>query len=217
MADNPSPRPARVGISTHEAALTSAVTDRAQDVLFVDGNGYTLVVLEEVELGLGRPDILLLGVDLQALSIRRSAGLRLRNLTEARALGAMLSGDDASSGSSYRHFMRSSRGLRAAGWTDPQVGSRVVGNSLLIEAKVTDWGKGVHQLTRVRWASHSAALLVPARIAMRVPPAMLLSNSLGLITKSDCGVQWERESPRLDLPPHVDAWLGELVIRTLEA
>lgn len=206
-----------VGVSTHEAILTGAVLERPHEVMAAEAEGRALVVLEEVALGLGRPDLILMNVDLRVLALRAAAGLRLQNLTEARALGSLLSAEPASSGVSVRHFQRLSHRLETRGWLDSRVASRIVSDSLLIEAKMTHWGKGVQQLARVRWASHSAALLVPEDTATNIPAAMLRFNGIGLLTKSAGELRWRRPSPRSDLPFHIDAWLGELVTRALES
>jgi hypothetical protein len=206
----------RVGIATHEALLTAAVVQRPDAVLSDPPTDHARVVLQEVELGIGRPDLIVLNVDLTTMALRKVAGLRLSNLTEARALGALLYGDPTLSGVSTRHLRKLADRLSGAGWLDPQVSSRAVSDSILIEAKVSHWGKGVGQLARVRWASHSAALLVPTDVARRVPAAMLNFNGLGLLTQDDGTIAWHKASPRADLPLHIDAWLGELAMRALE-
>lgn len=206
-----------VGVPIEEAALTALVRDQPDFVLPEDRSQSALVVLEEVALGIGRPDLLVLRVDLEVLSLRSSAGLRLNNLTEARVLGANFANEPGTSGVSPTHALRVSQRLAARGWLGVDPISSAVLNSVLIEAKVTDWGSGVHQLVRVRWASHHAALLVPDQTADRVPNIMLRSNDLGLLSESAGRLQWQRDSPRRDLPPHVDAWLGELVLRRLLA
>jgi hypothetical protein len=217
VALDPATRRASVGVSIQEAVLTAAVVERPHEVLSGEPDGRALVVLEEVELGLGRPDIILLDVDLRAVAVRKAGGMRLRNLTEVRVLGALLTRHPESSGVSPSHFRRLSNRLADVGWLDPRVATRVVADSVLIEAKVTHWGKGVEQLARVRWACHSAALLVPDDVATNIPPVTLSFNGLGLLTQAAGELRWRRKSPRSDLPLHVDAWLGELATRALEA
>ena len=204
-----------VGVSTHEALLTAAVVQRPHDVLAGDIEDEALVVLEEVELGIGRPDLIVLTVDLRTLTLRKAAGLRLRNLTDARTLGAMLSDEPESSGVSRDYYRRVSDYLVSLGWLNGHAVSQAVHDSILIEAKVSHWGKGVQQLARVRWASHAAALLVPDTVASQIPRAMLSYNGLGLLTQDSGRLTWRRTSPRVALPLHVDAWLGELAIRSL--
>lgn len=206
-----------MGVPTKEAALTALVRDQPDFVLPHRGDQSGLVVLEEVELGIGRPDLLVLRVDLAVLSLRSAAGMRLDNLTEARVLGAAWAGDLAGSGVSIDHASRVSQRLSARGWPDVGQVAQAVQDSVLIEAKLTHWGAGVHQLVRVRWASNHAALLVPVATADLVPNVVLRSNDLGLLSETAGELAWQRASPRRDLPPHLDAWLAELALRHLEA
>ena len=207
----------RVGVPIEEAALTALIWCQPDRVLPGHSDPSTTLVLHEVELGVGRPDIVVLRVDLAALTFRRHALLRLKNLTEARALGAALEGDLEMAGVSPRHAGRVVNGLRERGWLDHGVISRVVQDSVLIEAKVEHWGLGIGQLARVRWAANHAALLVPGATAGRIPERMLRFNQIGLLS-GDAGVLvWQRFPPRRDLPIHLDAWLGELALRAVEA
>lgn len=207
----------RVGVPIEEAALTALIGDQSDRVLPSDSGSSNVMVLHEVELGVGRPDVVVLRVDLAALALRRNARLRLNNLTEARALGAALEGNLEMSGVSLEHTNRVVRGLEEKGWLDPGPFSRVVQDSVLIEAKVAHWGLGIGQLARVRWAANHAALLVPGAMAGRVPTQMLRFNEIGLLTDEGGSLVWRRLPPRRDLPMHLDAWLGELVLRAVEA
>lgn len=206
----------RVGVPIEEAALTALIQVQSDRVLPGDSRSSNVIVLHEVELGVGRPDVVVLRVDLAALALRRHARLRLNNLTEARALGAALEGNLEMSGVSLGHTNRVVRGLREKGWIDPGPFSRVVQDSILIEAKVAHWGLGIGQLARVRWAANHAALLVPSPMADRVPAQMLRFNEIGLLTDDAGSLVWRRLPPRKDLPMHLDAWLGELVLRSVE-
>ena len=98
-----------------EAVLTRTVRAQPHALLDTTAMG-ALVVLGEVQLGVGRPDILLLNLDLHTLALRRAAKLRLANLTEARALGARMSGDMAGVGVSARHARQLLGHLSAIGW-----------------------------------------------------------------------------------------------------
>lgn len=207
----------RVGVPIEEAALTALIGDQSDRVLPGHSESSNVIVLHEVELGVGRPDVVVLRVDFAALALRRHARLRLNNLTEARTLGAALEGNLEMSGVSLGHTNRVLRGLEEKGWLDSGPFSRVVDDSVLIEAKVAHWGLGIGQLARVRWAANHAALLVPASMAGRVPAQMLQFNEIGLLTDEAGSLVWTRLPPRRDLPMHLDAWLGELVLRSVEA
>jgi hypothetical protein len=217
MGVTTSASPARVGAPIAEAALTALVLEQPDLVVPGSADPSTVIVLHEVELGIGRPDVVVLRLDLAALAMRRYAGLRLRNLTEARALGAALDGDLEMSGVSPRHTTRVIRGLDERGWFEPKSLSRVVRDSVLIEAKVEHWGLGIGQLARVRWAANHAALLVPGGLADRVPAQMLRFNEIGLLIGDAGSLAWQRMPPRKDLALHLDAWLAELALRAVEA
>ena len=204
-----------MGVATHEARLTELVREQPERVLEVGGPPSAVVLLEEVEIGIGRPDLLLLRIDLQALDLRRHAGLRLHNLAEARVLGAILNGRLDQAGVSAEHTRRLVGRLADKGWLELTSLTSVVLDSVLLEAKVSHWGVGVQQLARVRWASNRAALLVPTATASRVSRQSLAANRLGLLSEEDGLLVWEQAPTSVELPPHYDAWLGEMALRKL--
>ena len=176
-------------------------------------------MLPEVDLGVGRPDILLLSASGKALKARARSGLRLTNLTEARILAALNNG--AGSGHSLSHVRAVTARLQEAGWVrstgEVRPVRRMIGDSLLVEAKVSDWRTGIQQLTRVRWASHSSVLLMPIVSQQRVPRKTLRHNRLGLLVLDDRGLRWQLKPPRRSLSWLADVWLTELAIRSLGA
>src|SRR6266540_6643957 len=91
-----------VGIPKEESRLTEAITADAR-ALLRPGSGRRLLLLEEVELGIGRPDALLLTVSPSALERRAQSSLRLANLTDAKVLGALTRGDLTTSGVTLSH------------------------------------------------------------------------------------------------------------------
>lgn len=207
-----SPQP--VGLPTHESRLTRAAIEGAHDLL-QQGELATPLVLSEVELGIGRPDVMLLAIDHQRLSLRMAAGLRLGSLTEAHVLQAASAADALSQAASV-HLRGLVRRLDRRGWFDLPTRDSVVANSLLLEAKISSWQQGVRQLSRVRWASHQAALVMPEDAVGRVMPERLRLPEVGLISVDHAGrLTWRRPSPSAELPFYVDAWLGELALRRL--
>lgn len=206
----------RVGVPREEAALTALVREQPHLVLAPASDPVsTVVLLEELEVGVGRPDIVVVRVDLDTLNFRRWAGLRLHNLAEARALGAALEGNVELSSVSAEHTNRLIGRLRDKGWLAGPL-TRAIQDSMLIEAKVSHWGVGVHQLARVLWASNHAALLVPSSTALRVPTEVLRFNQIGLLTEDGGRLSWAETAPRRELPRHLDAWLAELALRAVE-
>lgn len=207
-----------VGQPIAEARLTSAVLEHAR-TLVSPGRGRVLLTLSEVELGLGRPDVVLLAASLTGLAARARQGLRLGNLTEAQILASV----DGRLGSQHSasHVRTVSRRLAENGWITStgqlRAVPRLVAQSLLIEAKVRDWRNGVGQLTRTRWVAERSALLVPATTSHLVPPAMLRHNRLGLIVeRSDGTLRWEVRTRPRPLSLLADLWLAELAIRHIE-
>lgn len=206
-----------VGVPSAERALTEAAVRCAHDLLG-PGPGRSLFVLPEVDLGVGRPDLLLFSASRRALEARARSGLRLANLTEARVLAALNNG--GGSGHSASHARAVASRLQDGGWLrsggSVRTLSPTIGDSMLVEAKVSDWRTGLQQLTRTRWASHSAALLVPSANQRRVPRKTLRHNRLGLLVLNGEGLRWQLKPPRRPLSWLADVWLAELAIRNLE-
>jgi hypothetical protein len=209
-----------VGIPKQESRLTEAIVAQSR-ALLRPGPGRRLLLLEEVEIGIGRPDALLLAVSPSALERRARSGLRLANLTEARVLGARRRGDLTWSGVTRSHAQTVTRSLRAKGWlnTDNDVRNvaDVIGSSLLLEAKVSHWTRGIGQLMRVRWASHGVALLVPKAAVTLVPSIALERNGIGLIACDHrSSLQWVQRGKWSSVSWMARLWLTELAVRSLE-
>lgn len=206
------PRPA-VGMPTHERRLTEAAANAAGDLL--PGSG-PLVVLHEVQIGIGRPDLVVLRVDVARLAWRRVAGLRLSGYNEAVILGALRSGRVAELGLTRPYARRLEHSLVDRGWLDLASGDRLISDSLILEAKISDWRRALLQLSRVRWAAQQAALVVPHRLADRIPDIALTPQGMGVLVVDDSGeIDWSRPAPPRALPFELDAWLGELALREL--
>ena len=206
------PRPA-VGVPTHERRLTEAAANAAGDLL--PGSG-SLVVLHEVQIGIGRPDLVVLRVDVERLAWRRVAGLRLSGYNEAVVLGALRPGRLAELGLSRAYARRLERSVVDRGWLDLGVGDRLISDSMVLEAKVSDWRRALLQLSQVRWAAQQAALVVPHRLADRIPAIALTPQGMGVLAVDDLGgINWSRPAPPRTLPFELDAWLGELALREL--
>jgi len=207
-----------IGVPKAERELTEAAVLDAR-LLLRPGSGRSLLVLSEVQLGIGRPDLLLLSVSRRALEARARAELRLANLTEARVLAALNNG--GASGHSAGHVRTVGTRLQETGWIrssgEVTPVRSTIGDSMLIEAKTGDWRTGLQQLTRNRWASHFSALLMPVESQRRVPRRSLRHNHLGLLVLNGRGLRWQIKPPRSSLSWLADVWLTELAIRELEA
>lgn len=204
-----------VGVPVQEQRLTEATVATAGDLL--PGYG-SLVVVREAAVGIGKPDLILMRVDLERLALRRSAGLRLRNYQEAVALRAFREdrADDLALTKGY--VRRLKRTLVDRGWFELADRDTVILHSLVIEAKLNDWRRAVGQLAQVRWAASLAALVVPHRLAPRIPSSVLERRGMGIITVDDLGsTVWSRPSEPDVLPFELDGWLAELAIREIES
>ena len=205
-----------VGVPVAESELTSALQEQTGSIL-APGRGRSLVLLWEVDLGIGRPDALLLSLSLSGLRARSRAGLRLPSAAHARMLAAIEA--RRSTGFSSGHERQLTAELRANGWTTHAKRvrgvSNLVWNSLVIEAKMSDWRGGIFQLARVRWAAHSAALLMPNETQHRASRKALRHNRLGLFVYRDSTIVGQIEPPAAPLSRMADLWLTELAIRSV--
>lgn len=207
-----------VGVPKAEAILMKSLLAASRDLL-PPGRGRELFVLPEVELGVGRPDALLVAVSRSAINARRQRGLRIRTLAEAEILGAWF--DDAPSRHSKGHVRSTLARARASGWMQGSSRSRakagLVADSMLIEAKVSDWRTGINQLARARFSSHRAVLAMPEGSTHRPSRPALEKNRVGLAAvRGDGGITFVRQPKRRQLSTAADLWLVELVMRAVD-
>ena len=211
------PAMTRVGQPVAEAVLTERLLDAALSLIKRPPQT-SLVCIEDAELGTGRPDLLIMALEMDDLRERRRICQRIPNLAHARVLGAAHAGTRAPY--SDGHVRKLTCRLVDMGWVDDEGAVRetasLITSSLVVEAKVSDWRKGIGQLLRYQWSAHQAALLIPRKIAHRVPPQMLRHNSLGLIA-TDCGAtEFVVDAPEVPLSWVAQQWVAELAIRSLD-
>lgn len=206
-----------VGVATHEIAVVRSVL-RTLPELIRPGRGRRLIVLEEVELGLGRPDVMAIVVHPSSLTHRANLGLRLRSLTEAQVLAATIL--DTPAGVSPGHRANIKRALRGRGWMTP-AGRRLalktsVSSAMIVEAKVSDWKCGLVQLARTRdFCTHSVLALPDHRLRL-VPDRMMDRQGFGVLANDEEGsVRWCRQPRTRSLTLGASLWLAELAIRDL--
>ncbi len=205
-----------VGVPKAERIVTAAAVHSAKSLL-APGRGRQLLVLEEVDLGVGRPDVILLAVSRQAVKHRIASGLRVRTLAEAEVLAAAI---DGRASRHTRGFERATIArFRSTGWCPDAIARlpAAVNDSLLLEAKVADWRSGVAQISRARWATQLAALVMPASVAHRPATIALDRNSMGLVTVDERAgtAAWSRPSPRRPVSTVASLWLAELAARAI--
>lgn len=205
-----------VGVAKGEARLTRVVLSQPY-ALVRPGRGYGLMVLDEVELGVGRPDVVILSLSGAALRAWIDRGVRLRNWTEARVLaGAIDPRERVSAAVGYEHVRAIQRRLRLRGW-DGRALRPAVREAYLLEAKVADWRSGLVQLTHRQQLFSHAALLVPTSVAPRVPRTLLRWQGLGLAVTDDAGaVRWSRRPTARRLSLAAQLWLTELAVEHLD-
>ena len=207
-----------VGVPVAERALTEALDVFASRIL-PPGPGRSLIHMREVELGTGRPDAVLVVVSSAGLESRLQKGLRLPSLAHARVLESIRTG--APSGYSRRYSSQLTKSLQEIGWLTQRNQVREVTNlvarSLVVEAKISDWRRGIGQLAKARWACHDGALLMPMDKQHRVSRTALRHNRLGLLVARSEKVEWRIRSHHVELRRMADLWLTELAIRSLEA
>ncbi|MCY3951359.1 MAG: hypothetical protein OXG69_02290 [bacterium] len=208
---------AEVGVPVAERALTEALDEFAPGIL-APGPGRSLIHMREVELGTGRPDAVLVVVSPAGLEARREKGLRLPSLAHARVLESIRTG--APSGYSRRYSIQLMKSLHEIGWltrrNQVRTPTSLVASSLVVEAKISNWRRGIGQLAKARWASHDGALLMPMENQHRVSRAALRHNRLGLLVARPDIVEWQVRSKPVELRWMADLWLAELAIRSLE-
>lgn len=209
-------RPA-VGVAKAELDLVARFMSSPRS-LYAPGRGYQQLVLDEVELGFGRPDLVLLTVSPGRLTAWRNRGKRLGTWTQARVLGALLKpGEHVPPAVSRDHWLATKRVLESAGWLQLDFAETPIRESLLVEAKTRDWRSGLNQLLLRKPLFRETALLVPSPVARRVPRSFLKTYGLGLITQDGRGaLSWRRHSRIAKPPLAADLWLTELAIRHIE-
>lgn len=208
QADNsmPSSSTRSVGQAIHELVLTDAL-GRSSARLLPPGPGRSVVVIPEVAIGRGRPDILVLVVSMTSLNAYLDSGLRIETLTQAQTLVA----------ESATSTARGWKSLQKTGrvWTEAEVRrySTSVYDSLAVEAKVKDWKQAIRQASRFRHLAHRAAIMLPENIVLNRVEPYLLTYDLGFISFSGSRPAWCVSASKSELRPGNSLWLLELAAR----
>lgn len=207
--------PPRVGHPTHESELTSALL-AAPGAFVRPGTGRQTFLITEVPFPAGRPDVVAAVVSPALLARRARLGLRLANFTEARVLAALIQGT-VPGGISHDHARAVARRVEALGWMEALRHSvvRAASDSLLIEAKRSEWRKGISQILRNRRQIHRAALLIPSDSARLINESSLRRADCGLIVfdRERRQLSWAFQGKAREPSLAADLWLAELAIR----
>lgn len=205
-----------VGVPIHERLLTDAFLDRSVS-LVRPGPGRSVFVIEEPELGSGRPDLVFLTIPVGALDKFRRSGLRLVSPSVARVLAP--GADDAPAGVSKSYAAAVRRGLMEQGWGDVDVQrlADLVTDTFAVEAKVKDWRRAIQQVSRFRRHFHRSAILMPSR---QLPDESLRSLDFygcGLLFQEGQSVSWIRQPRTLNPSISSRLWVLELLVRGLDS
>jgi hypothetical protein len=202
-----------VGVAKAERRLTETLVALPTS-LVSPGRGRRLLVVDELELGIGRPDVFIGVVSPAALAAWAHGRPRVTNWTEARVLSAMWRpAEGRFVGVSASHEQSIRKRLLRNGWKD-EPSQLPLKDSLLVEAKVRDWRNGMVQLALARRLFRRTALLLPELVGPRVPRTLLDSYGVGLALQSGTGaIRWGRKPRRRAVPLAADLWLTELAAR----
>ena len=206
------PARAAVGVPIHEVVLHELLAKNHFTVLR-PGSGRKTYFLAEPELAFGRPDAIVLSMSPNALLKFRTRGLRIPTLASAQCL--------ASEGTnvSKSHAHRLTREMRTMGWNPDllRVAADLVVDAIAIEAKVSDWRRGIRQATTYRVGVGRSALLVPQRIEHLVSESNLIAHEVGLLVERGSRIAWVRQAPPTHTMTSQRAWLVELLLRQLDS
>jgi hypothetical protein len=195
-----------VGQAIHELVLTDALS-RSSERILPPGPGRSVIVIPEVAIGRGRPDILVVVVSMTSLNSYLGSGLRVETLTQARELVAGLGNSTAGGGKSLKKAGRA--------WTDAEVRrySKSVFDSLAVEAKVKDWKQAIRQASRFRHLAHRAAIMLPDNVVLNRVEPYLRTYDLGFIGFSRSRPAWRVLASKSELRHGNALWLLELAAR----
>lgn len=204
-----------MGVPIHETALVRAVASRMR-TLSPPGPGRSLFIIFEPDIGLGRPDLVVLSISAQALRAYIERGLRLPSLAAAKVL---VGGPDARHlGVSSAYARSLFKQLQKSGWTRRAVSAsqNAVHASLSIEVKVRDWRRALRQVTKFRFATDSSAIALPDSQTPLVNASSLDRYGIGLIAVGNNKAEW-REHPAPRTPnAEQSLWLLETLLRGLD-
>lgn len=207
------PARSRVGVPVQERLLTEAFISRARTVVS-PGAGRSIFVIEEPELGAGRPDFILVTAAQSSVHWFAQKGLSITSPAAARVLDPHVSDPELGISRGYAASLR--RDLVAQGWgsEDPSRIASLVTDSLAVEAKVRDWRRAVQQVARFRRHVHRAAILMPRDLPPEANRSLDFYGT-GLLRSDSAGVRWERQA--ISSEPSIGArlWTLDLLRRGL--
>lgn len=204
---------ARVGQPIEEAKLTRSF-DSSVGRLVRPGAGRSAYVVSEAEAPIGRPDVLVVVASSAVVDKYIADGIRVPNVTASKLLFDLDSSDRRT-----EHLARVESSLRGGGWSRARARrlALAVHDSLAIEAKVSDWRKGLRQVSRFRRSFQRSALLLPGGMFTDPLKESLLAYGCGLLLSHAGRVEWRFESTKVEPPLWARLWALELVARSIES
>lgn len=212
-----------MGVPVAELALHDAL-ERDAAKLLPPGRGRELIVAREVPARSGRADILLLTVSRRALMRRMRLGIRFESEAEAKVAASYGLGDSTSASIAQRLGVSRGYAQRViAGLGRRSITTSVlrrtghgVGDSLLIEAKMSRWQIAVAQARRYRTLAHQTAIAMPAAGLRTVDRSYVSRVGLGLIAIDNGQATWVRRGRvRKNGSLASQLWLGEIGCRAM--
>jgi hypothetical protein len=204
-----------VGQPIHERALLDAFSAQGWKALS-PGPGRSLFLIPEADIGLGRPDFLLVACAPSAVARHLKVELPVVSPAWARAAFAGVPSDVGLSDS----YVRDVRGwLRRNRVSRRYLESRasLVADSIAIEAKVSDWGRALQQVAKFRVFAHRSAVLMPDRAVSRIPRERADRYGIGILEERKGRINWSVPAVSHELDGATRLWLAEILIRALRA
>ena len=207
--------PRRIGEPIHERRLTENLVTSVGDIVR-PGPGRSVFVIEEADLGSGRPDVVLMTINTGALAAFRNSGLRVPSPLAAKILDPGFSENDLGVGRGHARALR--RDLEVCGWSGVQA-ERValtLHDSLGVEAKIKDWRQAVRQVSKFRRLFHRSAVLMPRRVLPQQLKVAMEFYGCGLLFQEASKIEWQRASSLNEPKVWAKLWLLELLLRGLD-
>lgn len=215
----------KIGFPTGEQLLVDRLVESGMQLL-PPGRGRRLFVVPEVASERGRADLVLLVSNSLAAARFIQSGVAFRNETECFLAAQLVEGWTTNPaalahrlGVTRAYVQAVQRSMASRGLSARIVGiaARVVTDSLVIEAKQSDWRAALAQAIRYRSMSFRVAIAVPQRVAARVDRDFLYSTNMGLVAVDGSTVPtWIRKPPKGNPGLSARLWLAEQLRRALE-
>lgn len=203
-----------VGVPVQEAILLSRM-EEALGSLIRPGSGRSLFLIREPEIGIGRPDLLMLVASSTGIQKFRMRGLRVPSRAAAKTLDPLHKEGHAGVSLGYERRIR--RQLASEGWSRASVRSAdLIFDSLAIEGKMHDWRRAVQQVARFSPLVHRAALAMPHSAVGRVDGTVLERYGAGLIQVGRERSSWLVPAAANNLSVGARLWLLELLMREFD-